>query len=54
MCPPAASQDSLEDGSLDAWKPSVYWVMFYLTIAAVLVGSLGGVIFMEVRSSSRR
>ncbi|KAG7170352.1 Potassium channel subfamily K member 13-like 2, partial [Homarus americanus] len=30
------SQDSMEDSSLDAWKPSVYWVMFYLTLASVV------------------
>ncbi|XP_063602644.1 potassium channel subfamily K member 13-like [Penaeus indicus] len=42
------SQDSMEDSSLDAWKPSVYWVMFYLTIASVIVAFLGAVMFMEV------
>ncbi|XP_042219710.1 potassium channel subfamily K member 13-like isoform X2 [Homarus americanus] len=42
------SQDSMEDSSLDAWKPSVYWVMFYLTLASVVVAFLGAVLFMEV------
>lgn len=42
------SQDSLEDSSLDAWKPSVYWVMFYLSIASCIVAFTGAVLFMEV------
>ncbi|XP_042875885.1 potassium channel subfamily K member 13-like [Penaeus japonicus] len=46
------SQDSMEDSSLDAWKPSVYWVMFYLTIASVIVAFLGAVMFMEVEEWS--
>lgn len=42
------SQDSMEDSSLDAWKPSVYWVMFYLSIASIIVAFLGAIMFMEV------
>ncbi|XP_050725638.1 potassium channel subfamily K member 13-like [Eriocheir sinensis] len=42
------SQDSMEDGSLSAWKPSVYWVMFYLSIASIIVAFLGAIMFMEV------
>ena len=43
-----ASQDSMEDSSLDSWKPSVYWVMFYLSIASIIVGFLGAIMYMEV------
>ena len=43
-----SSQDSLEDSNLDSWKPSVYWVMFYLSIASIIVGFLGAIMFMEV------
>ncbi|XP_071542876.1 potassium channel subfamily K member 13-like [Panulirus ornatus] len=46
------SQDSMEDSSLDSWKPSVYWVMFYLSIASVIVAFLGAVMFMEVETWS--
>ncbi|KAK4303114.1 hypothetical protein Pmani_024857 [Petrolisthes manimaculis] len=46
------SQDSLEDSSLDAWKPSVYWVMFYLSIASCIVAFTGAVMFMEVEEWS--
>ncbi|CAL4163254.1 unnamed protein product, partial [Meganyctiphanes norvegica] len=43
------SQDSLEDHeSLEAWKPSVYWVMFYLSLASILVAFLGALMYMEI------
>lgn len=46
-----SSQDSMEDDGLDAWKPSVYWVMFYLSIASIIVAFLGAIMYMEVRET---
>ncbi|XP_068237521.1 LOW QUALITY PROTEIN: potassium channel subfamily K member 13-like [Palaemon carinicauda] len=46
--PRRGSQDSMEDSSLESWKPSVYWVMFYLTLASIVVAFLGAVMYMEV------
>nr|XP_045597475.1 potassium channel subfamily K member 13-like [Procambarus clarkii] len=44
-----ASTNSIDDESdLDAWKPSVYWVMFYLTVSSIVVAFLGAVMFMEI------
>ncbi|XP_066964392.1 potassium channel subfamily K member 13-like [Macrobrachium rosenbergii] len=46
------SQDSMEDSNLDSWKPSVYWVMFYLSLASIVVAFLGSVMYMKVEQWS--
>ena len=34
-----------DDASLDNWKPSVYWVMLYLTLASVVLASCAAAVY---------
>ncbi|PSN49582.1 Potassium channel subfamily K member 13 [Blattella germanica] len=34
-----------DDASLDNWKPSVYWVMLYLTLASAIIASCAAAVY---------
>nr|CAD7408992.1 unnamed protein product [Timema cristinae] len=40
-----ASREDAAEASLDNWKPSVYWVMLYLTMASIVVASCAAAVY---------
>ena len=44
----AVDDEEDEYNNLDAWKPSVYWVMFYLSIASMVVAFSAASMFFKV------
>lgn len=48
--PVGDSASAISQESLDSWKPSVYWVMFYLFFTSIVVASLASVMYMQVSS----
>lgn len=51
---PTEPEEEEEDDNPDAWKPSVYRVLFYLSILSLLVGITAAFVFSQVSIEKKR